>query len=295
MPNKVNKHGLSRYIPISIKRKIRKNAGFGCVVCGLGICQYDHVDPEFEFAKSHNPKKMTLLCGSCHDKKTRGIYGKNKILGAMKNPKCLEKGFSNDILDIGGKDYKIILGGSVFTKTLSLISVDGRSLFSFLPPEKKYGQSYKDVYKLNLVVASNSNFKDFEIIENEWFGNVNNWDIISEGKKLTIKNSDEKIVLEMTNFPGEKMIVSKLWIQYKGIQFRVEKGAFWIENNKGAIMMRLSKDVMISGPFAMNVINNHLVLNQLLFNGGRVEIGENSFTSNCTFHGLELIQGEIKL
>ena len=57
-----NKFELSRTIPEPIKRQIRQDSGFGCVICGLGIIQYEHVDPEFHLAKIHDPSKMTLLC-----------------------------------------------------------------------------------------------------------------------------------------------------------------------------------------------------------------------------------------
>lgn len=66
MQTETNRHGLSRYIPPNIKRTIRKQCGFGCVVCGVAFSMYEHIDPEFCDAKEHDPNKMELLCGSCH-------------------------------------------------------------------------------------------------------------------------------------------------------------------------------------------------------------------------------------
>lgn len=100
----LNKHGLSRVIPEGVKRKVRKDAGFGCVICGTAICEYEHVDPEWVNAVTHNPKFMTLLCGSCHSKKTRGIIGVDTVKLAMKNPKCKERGYSNDWFDFGKRN-----------------------------------------------------------------------------------------------------------------------------------------------------------------------------------------------
>lgn len=37
MQTETNRHGLSRYIPPNIKRTIRKQCGFGCVVCGVAF------------------------------------------------------------------------------------------------------------------------------------------------------------------------------------------------------------------------------------------------------------------
>jgi hypothetical protein len=92
-----SRHGLSRNIPNSIKRTIRQNCGFGCIICGCATYEYEHVDPSFEDATVHDPDKMTLLCGSCHSYVTRGIWSKDRVKAAMRNPKCLEKGFSLNI------------------------------------------------------------------------------------------------------------------------------------------------------------------------------------------------------
>lgn len=68
-----NKHGLSRTIPDKIKEQVRKNSGFGCVICGVGIIEYEHVNPEFKDCTEHNSENITLLCPTCHSKKTRGF------------------------------------------------------------------------------------------------------------------------------------------------------------------------------------------------------------------------------
>lgn len=87
-----NKYGLSRDIPESVKLRIRQHAGFGCVICGLGIVEYEHVDPEFKDAKVHDPEKMTLLCPICHTKATSGLFSKDRVKEAMEDPVCKRKG-----------------------------------------------------------------------------------------------------------------------------------------------------------------------------------------------------------
>jgi 5-methylcytosine-specific restriction endonuclease McrA len=69
----MNKHGLNRAIPSGIKREVRQRCGFGCVVCGLGIVQYEHVEPEFSDAVKHEADKIVLLCPQCHSKVTTGF------------------------------------------------------------------------------------------------------------------------------------------------------------------------------------------------------------------------------
>ena len=92
MKNKKNKNGLSRNIDSETKRIIRQKCGFGCVICGCAIYQFEHVDPVFSEAKEHNPDNIVLLCATCHDSVTRGIWSKEKVKIAAKNPKCYQKG-----------------------------------------------------------------------------------------------------------------------------------------------------------------------------------------------------------
>ena len=65
-----NKHDLSRAIPAKVKLDVRQRSKFGCVICRSAVCQYEHIDPEFADAKSHEAEHICLLCGSCHDKVT---------------------------------------------------------------------------------------------------------------------------------------------------------------------------------------------------------------------------------
>jgi HNH endonuclease len=78
-----NRHGLTRDIPEPVKRAVRQACGFGCVVCGASIIEYEHVDPGFADAREHGPANLTLLCPQCHSKVTTGIWSKEKIKVAM--------------------------------------------------------------------------------------------------------------------------------------------------------------------------------------------------------------------
>jgi hypothetical protein len=112
MSEESNRHGLSRRIPDPIARQLRQECGFGCVVCGSAIFDYEHVDPEFKDAEEHDPTKMALLCGSCHDKVTRRQWSKDKIKEARANPICLESGFSSEWFDYGTEAPTIVVGGA---------------------------------------------------------------------------------------------------------------------------------------------------------------------------------------
>ena len=50
---KENEHGLPRHIPADVARAVRQECGFGCVICGVALIQYEHFDPEFAEAREH--------------------------------------------------------------------------------------------------------------------------------------------------------------------------------------------------------------------------------------------------
>lgn len=63
-----NKYGLSRYVPSDVRRIVRQRCGFGCVICGLSLYDYEHFAPYFKDAKSHDPDGITLLCMQSNQK-----------------------------------------------------------------------------------------------------------------------------------------------------------------------------------------------------------------------------------
>jgi hypothetical protein len=70
----VNKHGLRRAIPEEVKRLVRQNSGFGCVLCGLSLYHYDHIDPPFKEAQAHRPEDICLLCPDHHERKGKPAH-----------------------------------------------------------------------------------------------------------------------------------------------------------------------------------------------------------------------------
>jgi hypothetical protein len=70
---KKNKFGLTRNIPDPVKRAVRQRCGYGCVICGLSLYDYDHIDPPFEEAREHLPDDICLLCPTHHVRKSKGL------------------------------------------------------------------------------------------------------------------------------------------------------------------------------------------------------------------------------
>src|ERR1044071_10283987 len=59
-------------IPEPIKREVRQRCGFGCVICGMPLYNYDHMT-EWSEVHRHDAANLTLLCPNHHHEKTVGL------------------------------------------------------------------------------------------------------------------------------------------------------------------------------------------------------------------------------
>lgn len=68
----------ARNIPSAVKRQVRQECGFGCVICGAPLYDYEHID-DFAMVKSHEPKNIALLCPTHHAMKTRKVIDRATV------------------------------------------------------------------------------------------------------------------------------------------------------------------------------------------------------------------------
>ena len=237
-----NSHGLSRTIPNPTKREIRQKSGFGCVICGSGIIQYEHVDPEYHEAKKHESDKMTLLCPSCHHKVTTGFWSKDKVKLAMKNPKCLEQGFSNEVFDIGCNDPVIYFAGSEIKNCQIPIEIKGISVFSIKSPE---GENKN--YQLSGNFFNSKGIKTLTIIDNEWFSESNNWDAEVIGQTITIREKKREIALQLTTKPPNKIIVDKINMRIDNYVIKGDKDELSLYNAESSELLTTLSGIISSG------------------------------------------------
>jgi len=216
---KKNKHGLKRYIPTTVRRTIRKNSGFGCVVCGNAIVDYEHVDPEWNDAKSHNASRMTLLCPGCHAKVTRGTLSKAKVKEHMKKPWSFKNGLSYDDLELPPANPKIHIGNSTYRTETVVLRTHGKNLLQFHPPEtanlpyRVSGEFYNQAGALTSRIKKNI----FESILGEH-------DVEFVGTKITVKSPNQKKPsLVLIREGGEDLRIEELNMFYSGVSFNVSK------------------------------------------------------------------------
>ncbi|RZK52310.1 MAG: HNH endonuclease [Pedobacter sp.] len=221
-----NKYGLSRDIPSAVKREIRQNSGFGCVICGLGIWEYEHIDPEFTECTVHDPEKMTLLCPQCHSKKTKGFIDKGTILAAMKNPKAMQKGFSNEFFTLGNNQPVIFFGSNSFQDCDILLRVDNINIIQVFQPELPGGP-----FRFSGVFFDKNGKKTLEIDMNEWKAYSDNWDVDITGSLITIREKIGKISLSIKAMPPNSILIERLDMTINSHNIICEKGILKINND----------------------------------------------------------------
>ncbi|MGR7448908.1 HNH endonuclease [Klebsiella aerogenes] len=208
MVSKINKFGLSRYIPSDVRRKIRSDAGYGCVICGGLFVDYEHIEPEFSKAVEHDPDKMTLLCSLCHDKVTKKIFSKKKVWAAKANPKTKQEGFTRDVLDPENTPRTVYIGSSQISMQTVLLIVHNKPVLWF--SESKDPTS---PYELNFIFHDkNSNVAGF-VNKNVFTGVLVENDISTQGYTIQVKKS-RKIFVEIKAKGGEPLRINKLNSQY---------------------------------------------------------------------------------
>lgn len=202
----INAHGLSRHIPADVALEIRRRSKFGCVHCRNAVYQYEHIDPEFHEATAHDPDHMCLLCGGCHDRVTRGRISKHTIRDDYKRVQQasdIRRPFEE--LDLNTQSLTIRFGSCSFRQSNSLITVNGETLLSILPPAQ--GECAP---RITGVFYDGSGNESFRIVDNVWEGALDSWDITVTGTRVCVKTTPGEVALEIELVPPDEIRVLQL-------------------------------------------------------------------------------------
>ncbi len=267
-----NRLGLSRDIPDQIKREVRSACGFGCVICGCAIYQYEHLDPIFAQAKEHDPNNIVLLCASCHDKVTRGIWSKEKVSNAQKKPYAKIKGHSEFSLDVSVESgLKIRVGQTEFIGIQDIILIDGVSILSIDNPEQPNSPP-----RINAKFYDRKNTLISQIINNEWRGETSAFDIEIIGKRITVRSDSRKIDLILRLEPPNGVLIDKLHLFYNNKSIVGEsKIGFKVEANQAAVVIPKEKSIIEHAPYWISIsdktvsIGSYKVINFIHTNGSK--------------------------
>jgi hypothetical protein len=200
-----NRHGLSRHIPADVKLAIRQACGFGCVVCGSAIIEYEHIDPPFAWATAHRPENMALLCPQCHSKVTRKFLTKAAVATARANPRCLQQGFASEAFALGVRQPEIVLAGVILRNCPVPMQIHGMPLLKVQAAESP-GQPFR----LGGTFCNSRGQVSLQIVENEWRPLAANWDFEAVGGQLIVRDERKKVSLRVRMELPERLVVEEL-------------------------------------------------------------------------------------
>lgn len=224
----------SRNMPLPIQREVRQRCGFGCVICGMPLYEYEHME-EWALVERHVADEITLLCDQHHREKTGGLLPKELVRQANADPYNLRERTSKPYsLHFSGKTAEVIIGSNSFTcddqgygTAMIPLSVDGVALVAFL-----MGDGH---LLLNLVVFDEYNVPVLHIKNNQLYYSTIPWDIQLVGTTLTIREAHRKILLEVEFSPPSKITINRGRFLRNGIEVLVRPDNILITNNSSYI------------------------------------------------------------
>ncbi|TCB46601.1 cell division protein [Acinetobacter terrestris] len=262
----------SRNIPLPIQREVRQRCGFGCVICGMPLYEYEHME-EWALVKRHVSDEITLLCDQHHREKTNGFLPKQIVTEANINPYNLREGVSKPyLLHFSGSEAVVEIGGNTFScadqgygTAMVPISVDGTPLIGLILADGHF--------LLNLVIFDEFNIPLLHIKNNQLVYKPNAWDIQLVGTTLTVREDHRKILIEIQFCPPNKVIINRGRFLKNGIEILVRPKNILITNNASVIsgcsaincyggLIIGYHEKPISGFFAMNGISRYLGSNK---------------------------------
>ncbi|MBP9827941.1 HNH endonuclease [Patescibacteria group bacterium] len=204
-----------------IRRKIRQRCGFGCVLCGYPLYEYDHIEG-WANVKRHQEEDITLLCVTHHTEVTHKLLSREAVKAANKDPYNHRQGVSKPyFLNYAGGDLETEIGGNIFQAAVPLIiedqpiigyQSDGENLLLYVKLFDKDG---------NLVL---------DIDANELVYSIDRWDIELVANQLTIRADKGKFLVRMRFIVPHKLYIDRGIIQYKNRSVFIQDQQMTVDN-----------------------------------------------------------------
>ena len=217
-------------IPEPIKHTVRKKCGFGCVICGLPLYEYEHVI-DWSIVKEHHADNIVLLCPNHHSEKTRGRLTREQIQQAAKNPVNLARGWSTAYgLHFEGRNPIINMGGHKFIGDTSDESCELFPLLVDNIPLISISIEKQDLF-LSLQILSEYNLPVLQVMKNELIYSTDVWDIQYIGPRLMVRNDERKILIDINFVPPNRIDIMHGRFLANGVEILIEPGYIAIGDN----------------------------------------------------------------
>lgn len=219
-----------RSIPEAIKRQVRQECYFGCVICGEPIFHYDHII-EFSKVHCHEASNIALLCPNHHNLKSCGRMRSEFVKKHRANPYNSRSAVTSKtkVSYIDSEEFLLKIGDSYFKYkfreniSIPVIRVDGEPLIKF---QIENGEVLPSIF------IRNSDFNPILVIEKgEIQVSTRVFDYTCIGKLITIKSQGYGIDIQIKYCPTHVEIIKAKLLGWQGTRVELREGCFIILNN----------------------------------------------------------------
>ncbi len=221
-------------IPESVKREVRQRCGFGCVICGLPLYEYDHL---LGWAQVHRhvAEEITLLCDQHHREKTNGLLPEMQVVAASANPCNKRKGTSAPYaFHYAGAECSMKIGTSIVLARdgghglfMCGVSVDGQPLVAFRGEDQHL--------LLSILVLDRDNEPLMAVQDNEMMYSTSTWDVSLMGRNLIVREAAGEVALDVSFDVPHGVDIRRAHLRANGVDIEVSAGAVRINSEEYGI------------------------------------------------------------
>lgn len=221
-------------IPEPVKREVRQRCGFGCVICGLPLYEYDHLIPWAD-VRQHSPENLTLLCDQHHREKTSHLLPSDAVAAANADPYSRRTGVSRPYdLHYSGDSCEADIGSNLHVWpslahdafTVPLI-VDDTPVVLF--------RGENGHLLLSVQLFNDQNELLVQIVDNQLVFSAAPWDVEFRGRRLTVRGGPGDIFVHMTFEAPARIVIDRAHIWRNGIEIDVSPERVLLVQNQNTI------------------------------------------------------------
>ncbi|WP_332799764.1 HNH endonuclease [Sphingomonas sp. PB2P12] len=184
---------IPRDIPEPIKRVVRQECAFGCVLCGTPVFDYDHVI-DFSLVNEHSADNIALLCKPHHADKTAGRISRDEVARGRKYPFNLNSDKTGSYQIYTGNEIDVWLGSNRFYGAnqnfdMQAIWINGTSYLTV------HREGARFTFSTTICDASGNTI--LAVNRGELTIATGVWDYRFEGTLLSIRSGSGNIELEL--------------------------------------------------------------------------------------------------
>ena len=212
-----------RNIPLPIQKQLRREANFGCVLCGCPIIIYAHIIP-YRSIQAYLPENIIALCPNHYTNFDRGEFSESYLRDAKNNPH--NKIQVKDAFFIDSQDIAVNVGKSKFINTSRILAVNDFDIISIKRENERYILLDINFFdKLNNLIAV--------VYENSWTAEKTAsavWEIVYKPHHLVIRNTSRNLFFESKIENEELFITANMY--YNVIPLSITNDGIWISENE---------------------------------------------------------------